>query len=24
DVAANTVVGGVPARHIRDIDRNEK
>ncbi|KAB3675239.1 sugar O-acetyltransferase, partial [Phocaeicola vulgatus] len=23
-VAANTVVGGVPARHIRDIDRNEK
>ena len=24
DVVANTVVGGVPARHIRDIDRNEK
>ena len=24
DVAANTVVGGVPARHIRDIDRHEK
>ena len=24
DVAANTVVGGVPARHIRNIDRNEK
>lgn len=24
DVAVNTVVGGVPARHIRDIDRNEK
>ena len=24
DVAANTVVGGVPARHIRDIDMNEK
>ncbi len=23
DVAANTVVGGVPARYIRDIDRNE-
>ena len=24
DVAANTVAGGVPARYIRDIDRNEK
>ena len=24
DVAANTVVGGVSARYIRDIDRNEK
>ncbi|KAB3744726.1 sugar O-acetyltransferase, partial [Phocaeicola vulgatus] len=22
--AANTGVGGEPARHIRDIDRNEK
>ena len=24
DVAANTVAGGVPARYIRDIDRNGK
>ena len=24
DVAANTVVGGVPARYIRNINRNEK
>ena len=24
DVAANTVVGGVPAKSIRNIDRNEK
>lgn len=24
DVVANTVVGGVPARYIRNIDRNEK
>ncbi len=24
DVAANTVVGGVPASHIRNIDRDEK
>ena len=23
DVAANTVAGGVPARYIRDIDRND-
>lgn len=24
DVAANTVAGGVPARHIRNIDKDEK